>query len=447
MATANGVQDNHFELIIIGGGPAGRTVARMVKTARPAWRVLVVKEEEVNPNRCVIPYVFDDTVPPDQALIPNTLVTEVGAELLVGTTTELNAGGHRIVLNGRPYTYKNLVLATGAGPVLPPVPGSDLKGNFTVRDRSEMDALHNAVAGARRAAVVGMGLIGAEVAASMRRAGLQVTGIDMLPAVLGSVLDEDYAGAAGEALKSHGVELLLGAKVESVSGDNQVTGVVVEGREVPAEIVVWATGVKPRTELAAGAGAEVSAHGIVVDAGQRTSLPDVYAIGDCTQTNNMLTGKPHASKLGTTAVIQARVAAGRILGREPVFMGTLASWACQLYDMPLGGVGLCPSMLADSGFDVITADYQTMSMYPQMPHVQPVHARLYFERGSLRVLGAQLRGTPAMAGYLDLLALAIEQGLTAHDLARVQYATHPELAPRPSDNLIVHTALNAIKQK
>lgn len=437
----------HAELIVVGGGPAGRTVARMVRRQRPDWRVVVIKEDEVNPNRCVIPYIYDDTVPVAKGTIPNTMVTEVGAELVIARAEVLDAAARQLTAGGTTYSYDHLVLATGSEPIVPPIPGVELDGVVPVRTMPDIEQLMAVRERAQHAVVIGLGLIGAEVAAALQRAGLKVTGVDLLPHSLGAVLDDDYAAEVDRQLTAHGVALKLGAKVSAVLGDAQgrARAVVVDGAEVPAELVVLAVGVRPRVELAQAAGAQVE-RGIITDEQQQTTLSGVYAVGDCVESRCHLTGQPVMSQLGTTAVIQAKVAAKTILGQPARFSGSLVSWACQIYDLPVGGLGLRPEQARAAGRDIIVGESETLSQYPQMPHVQPVHARLVFERGSLKVLGGQIRGTFAVAGYLDLLALAIDSGLTARELAGIQYATHPELAPRPSDNLMVMAAVNALRQ-
>jgi NADH oxidase (H2O2-forming) len=446
------------DVLVIGGGPAGRTVARTIRKKRSDMTVTVIKEDEVNPNRCVIPYIYDDTVPVPKGMIPNTLVTEVGASLRVGRVESIDSEGKRVTLQGGDVIeYGHLVLAMGSTPIIPEIAGVELEGVLVVRTTSDVEALMKAREGAKRAVVIGMGLIGAEVAASLRRAGLEVTGIDMLTHCLGAALDDDFAERADAALRGKdqsGVKLELGRQVEAILGDEQgrVRAVKTDGCEFSADMVVLAVGVRPAQKLAEQAGAEVG-RGIVTDAQQRTTLADVYAVGDCVQSRCMLSGRPRPSQLGTTAVIQAKVAARTILGKPAAFKGTLASWACQLEQLALGGIGLRPEEAKQAGFEIIVGESKTLSQYPQMPHVQTVHTRLVFEdpRGTsdeakapMRLLGGQISGTFAVAGYLDLLSLAISKRLTAGDLAALQYATHPELAPKPSDNLIVMAAMDAL---
>ena len=436
-----------YDVVILGGGPGGRTVARSLKKQQPGLTVAVVKEHEVNPNRCVIPYIYDDTVPVPQGMISNSLVTEVGAELIIAQAEAIDAAAHTVALNGgRVLEYGKLVLALGSQPVVPPLPGADLTGVHVVREREDVEALLATRTRAKHAVVIGLGLIGAEVAASLRRAGLEVTGLDMLPHSLGALLDADYAERIDTELTRHGVQLLRSTQANAILGDDErrARAVSVGEAELPAELVVLAVGVKPRSELAQAAGAECNWCGVAVDAQQRTSLPDVYALGDCAATDCFITKRPKAALLGTTAVIQGKVAAKDILGKPAKFPGTLASWACQVFAQPVGGIGVRADEAREAGIDVVVGESKTLSQYPQIPHVREVNARLVFEAGGLRLLGAQLDGTFAMAGYLDLLALAIMQGHGARELAVLQYATHPELAPRPSDNLVVMAAADAL---
>lgn len=432
------------DVIIVGGGPGGRTVSHVLKAARPDWRVIMVKQKEVNPNYCVIPYILDDTVPVKEGMIPNSLMTDAGVELIIGNASELDAAAHTVQINGEHYSYGKLVIATGSSPLIPPFPGADLPGVFSVKSRADLLGILESRNQVKTAVVIGLGLVGAEVAASLSRVGVSVTAIDMLAHALGTVLDDDFAARADAVLAEHGIGLNLNTGVDAILGENRVTAVEAGGKQIPADMVVLAVGVKPKTELAARAGGEIAPTGIVVDDKLKTNLPDVYAIGDCVETRSQVSGGLQPAKLGTTAVIHARAAAGQILCKDSRYKGTLASWACQLFDLPLGGTGLTSSQLTAAGIDVVVGEARTHSLYLQMPDGQPVHSRLYFEPGTLRLLSGQVSGTKAIAGYIDLMAMAIDNGLGASDLARLQYATHPELAPKPSDNLIVMASLDAL---
>ena len=173
------------DLVIIGGGPAGRVIVHALHSQNSGLSVTLIKDEEVNVNRCAVPYGISETKPIEKFQIPNQLVTDFGAELVVDSAAKIDTEQKQVhTQSGQSYGYGHLVLATGSRPLVPPIPGVDLAGVTPVRSLKDLDTLRNFAAAGQKAVIVGGGYIGIEVAVVLRQMGLEVDVVEMLPQIL-----------------------------------------------------------------------------------------------------------------------------------------------------------------------------------------------------------------------------------------------------------------------
>lgn len=438
------------KVVIIGGGPAGRLVLHALHGADPAFDVTLIKDEPVNVNRCAVPYGIPDTKPVDRFCIPNALVTDFGAELVVGSAASLDTAASRVVMTGgQAYPYDHLVLATGARPVMPPIPGADLTNIVSVRSRTDMEQLRGFAKTCRRGVIVGGGYIGIEVAVVMKELGLDITIVEMEPHVLLTTTEDDFAVAIEAHLEEKGVRIVGGARATAFTGKGGAAhGVVLDnGETLPADFVVVSIGVRPNAELAAAAGLATSRFGIVTNEYLQTSVPSIYASGDCAEKKSFVTGKPTAGEFGTNAVLMSRVVAANIRGRRTKFPGVINANASCAFDYSFGTAGLIAKAAVREGMDHVTGNSTVMDRYPMMDGVSHIRTRLVFARASRKLLGGSvLRKGHGAAGNVDFISLAIQMGATIDDLLTFQYATHPELAAKPSDNTWLFAAQDAVKR-
>ncbi len=210
------------------------------------------------------------------------------------------------------------------------------------------------------------------------------------------------------------------------------------------DFAVLSVGVVPNIELATEAGIQTSALGIVTDPYLRTSADCVYAAGDCAEKKSFISQKPTRGKFGTNAVFMAKIVAQNIRGHNKVFPGIINANATTVYDWSIGSSGLTEKMALDAGINVVTGYSEVLDKYPMMDGVTPIRTKLVFERdtGSL-IGGSVMRRGNGVAQNVDFISLAIQMGATREDLLSYQYATHPELAAKPSDNTYVFAARDA----
>lgn len=438
---------NHRDVVIIGGGPAGRVVVHALHQAEAGLSAVLIKDEAVNVNRCAVPYGVAADKPLTKYLIPNELVTEYGAELVIDRVAGVDPDKSIVSLaGGETFSFDHLVLATGSKPIVPPIPGIDAANITPVRSREDLGRLRDFAGQHRRAVIVGGGYIGVEVAVVLRRMGLEVAIVEMLPHLVQTATEEEFAALVEEDMIAHGVKLHTGAKVvEFTTVDNRCDAVQLEdGRTIETDFVVLSLGVAPETQLAAEAGLETSRFGIVTDDHLRTSVPDIYAAGDCAEKTSFVTGRPTRGEFGTNAVFMSKVVAANILGRDARFPGVINASATTTFNYSLGTAGLTAHAAAAEGIPHLAGTSEVLSGYPMMDDAAPIRTKLVLEEGSGRLLGGSvLRHDHATASNVDFLSFAIQMGATANDLMHLQYATHPELAAKPSDNMYVFAARNA----
>jgi NADH dehydrogenase len=435
------------DVVIIGGGPAGRVIVHALHTQNSGLSVTLVKDEEINVNRCAVPYGIAGNKPIENFQIPNQLVTDFGAELVVDRVVKIETDRKRIhTQNGQTYRYRHLVLATGSRPLVPPIPGVDLKGVTPVRSLQDLDALRGFAASGQKAVIVGGGYIGIEVAVVLRQMGLEVDVVEMLPQILLATTEPEFIPDVEKTLAAEGVRLLTNRKVAEFRNRNGrgVDVILENGETLGADFAVLSVGVVPNIELAAEAGIQASALGIVTDPYLRTGVEGVYAAGDCAEKISFITQKPTRGEFGTNAVFMAKVVAQNILGRNKTFSGVINANATSVYDWSLGSAGLTEKMALEAGLNVVTGYSEVLDKYPMMDGAAPIRTKLVFEcdTGSL-IGGSVMRRGNGVAQNVDFISFAIQMGATQEDLLRYQYATHPELAAKPSDNTYVFAAREA----
>jgi NADPH-dependent 2,4-dienoyl-CoA reductase/sulfur reductase-like enzyme len=275
--------------------------------------------------------------------------------------------------------------------------------------------------------------------------GMQVTVVEMLDSILMATTEPEMISTVEEKLDRMGIRLLTGQRVEGfghIAGKVEVA--LSGGSGLDADLVVLSMGVSPNTETAARAGLKVSRQGIRVDEYLRTSAADIFACGDCAETFSFINRQPVRGEFGTNAVFMGKVVARNILGHEVAFPGVINANATTVYDLSLGSAGFTEAMARDAGIDVVTGFSSVMDKYPMMDGVETIHTKLIFDRRDQKLVGGSvLRNGVGASQHVDFISFAIQMGATLDHLLTYQYATHPELAEKPSDNAYVFAAREA----
>jgi NADPH-dependent 2,4-dienoyl-CoA reductase/sulfur reductase-like enzyme len=426
-------------LVVIGGGAAGMSAASAARRTAPALDVVVCESGGFAAyGMCGIPYYLGGVVTEAENLLaypPEEFRENRGIDLRLHTRVGLIDQASRQVFVSQGdreevLGYDTLVVATGADPVRPPVPGLGHDRVFTIRSLDEAIRLRRLLESGvvRRALVVGAGYIGLETAEGLTTVGAEVEIIEALPQVLAG-FDEPAADVVAAELTRH-VRLRLGSRLDAVGdgGDGGVTALV-DGSEERTDLVILATGVRPASGLLIDAGARYLPDGsVVVDSGMRTSLPGVFAAGDCVALPHLVLGEPAWVPLGPAANKTGRVAGTVAAGGTSAFAGVVGTAVMKVFDLEVARTGLSLTEARAAGLDAVATDVTSRSRAKYYPGSSPVHVRLVHAPGG-RLLGAQMTGREGAAKRIDVLATALQAGFTVGDLAALDLSYAPPYAP------------------
>jgi CoA-dependent NAD(P)H sulfur oxidoreductase len=427
-------------LVVVGGGAAGMSAASAARRIDPALEIVVLEAGGYpSYGLCGLPYFLSGTVARAGSLVaypPSFYRDRRGIDLRLRTTAlRLDPGRHLIQFeqDGHEHRlgYHRLVVAAGGSPSLPPIPGLHDDHVFTVRTmedaislRSLLDAGH-----VGRALVIGAGYIGLEMAEALAERGVVVTLAEALPRVMPN-LDPPIAALVEEEVRRHAVDLRLGARVEAIRPTDDGLEALVDGEPVTVDVVLVAAGVRPTGNLAADAGAVAGPDGaLLVDDRMRTSLPDVWAAGDCIAPYHRVLGRPAFVPLGPAANKTGRVAGTVAAGGEASFAGVVGTAVVKVFDLAVTRTGLTLAEAEAEGLPATATDALGRSRAKYYPGAEPVSVRLVHENGG-RLLGAQIVGTgEGVAKRIDVVAVALQAGFSVDDLLAVDLSYAPPYAP------------------
>lgn len=438
-----------YDVVIIGASAGGITAAISAKKFYPEKSVLVIKREEVATIPCGIPYVFGTLKSVDDNVLPlERFLKPLGVDILTDEVTEIIPKEKLLrTRSGKEVGWDRLVIATGSRPVTPELPGSKLEGVYTIpKDYNYLKELRERLDESERVVIVGGGFIALEVGDEIRKLGKDVT-IVVRSRLLRSSFDPEFSEMVEERLKETGIQVIHG-NVERLIGERRVEKVrLVDGRELPAEVVILSVGYRPNVELAVKAGLRVTRYGIWTDEYMRTSCPDIFAVGDCVEHRDFFTGKPYPLMLASTATFEARIAGANLFKLQIVRENrrTIGAYSTHVAGLSLAAAGLTEEAARKEGFEVIVGYGMGPDRHPaKFPDTSTVTVKLIFSRDRGAILGAQIAGGKSVGEMINILALAIQKRLTASELYTLQIATHPLLTASPVGYQILQAAEDAL---
>jgi NADPH-dependent 2,4-dienoyl-CoA reductase/sulfur reductase-like enzyme len=429
-----------LRLVIVGGSDAGISAGLRAHELDPSVRpTLLIADAYPNFSICGIPYWLSGEVSERRHLAHRTRedLERAGRDLRLETLAE------RIDVNNRGLTvrtpdgrqdaieYDRLVIATGAVPARPPIPGIELPGVQVLHSIGDASALQEALnAGARSAVIIGAGYIGVEMADALTKRGLDVSLIEQAPSALTTV-DPELGALVVDELSRHGVRCSIGARVTGIerSGDRLVVsaegGVSAEG-----EIVLVLAGVQPDTRIARDAGASVGVRGAITVDRQMRTLPEIWAAGACVETHQQLFDKPAYMPLGSTAHKQGRIAGENSVGGSAEFAGSLGTQVVKVFDLAIAATGLRESVARAEGFHPLTVETSTDDHKAYYPGAHPLRLRIVGDRDSSQLLGAQILGHASgqVSKRLDTLATAIYHRMTVAEVSDLDLSYTPPVS-------------------
>ncbi|MGH9024813.1 MAG: FAD-dependent oxidoreductase [Acidimicrobiia bacterium] len=431
-------------LVVIGGDAGGMTAASLARRRRDADELDIVVLERGNFTSyvaCGIPYYIGDVVHDADALVARS--PEEHRRRGIDARTHHEVASIDVAAQAVEYRdlhadtehrmqYDQLIVATGAEPRQPPIPGIDAEGVFGVQTLDDGLAVRRFVDDERpeRGVVIGGGYIGLEMAEALVRRGVQVTLLEQAPQPM-TVLDVDMGALVAAALRDIGVEVVLDTPATEIEVDGRgVRGVATDGASYRTDVVVLGLGVRPRGELADAAGIAVGeTGGVVTDDRMETPVAGVWAAGDCVEVRHRVSGQPVAIALGTHANKQGRVVGLNVSGGDARFPGVIGTAISKICDVEIGRTGLTEWEAIDAGFDVIGATIESTTRASYYPGTEPVTVKVVAERETGRMLGAQILGGQGAAKRIDTAAVAVWNEMPVADVESLDLSYAPPLSP------------------
>lgn len=450
-----------MKIIIVGGVAGGAsTAARLRRMDEKAEIIILERGPYISFANCGLPYHIGEFIEDRDKLLvvtPEKLHAMMNIESRVNSeVTKIDRAQKSVTVRnletGETYeeSYDKLVLSPGAAPIVPPLPGVDLPGVFTLRNLPDMDKIKAFVDEKKpaRAVVVGGGFIGLEIAENLVHRGVQVTLIEMLDQVMAPI-DYEMAALVHQHLTFKRIRLALGDGLKAIAtGDQGWLDVELSsGRKVDAELVVLSIGVRPENQLAKDAGLELGVRGTVVtNEHMQTSDPDIYAVGDVAQVMSQLTNSPTALALAGPASREGRVAADHIAGyKEAEFPGVIGTSVVKVFDLTVASVGMNAKALKQAEIPFQNVIIHASNHAGYYPGASPMAFKLLFnDKGE--ILGAQAVGIEGVDKRIDVMATAIQAGMTVFDLEELELAYAPPFSSsRDPVNIIGFTAANILR--
>jgi NADPH-dependent 2,4-dienoyl-CoA reductase/sulfur reductase-like enzyme len=445
-------------LVVIGGVAAGMSAASRARRLNPKIEIMVFEKSGfVSYGSCGLPYFVSDVIKAPENLV-------VYDAKFFKEKRNIDVYLHHEVLKIFPAKrsvlvkdleknkefevgYDKLVIATGARAVKPNIKGIDLNGIFTIRFLEDGIAIKNFIRenSPKKALIIGAGYIGMEMAEALVSLGIDVTIVEVMPNILGSMDDEINEVVEAE-LQKNGVKLLKSTSVVEFVGDGFVRKAILNnGSSLDVDLVIVGAGIKPNSEIARDAGIEIGRSGaIAVNQRMETNIPGVFAAGDCAEAFHLVLGRPVYIPLGTTANKQGKVAGENAVGGNAIFKGIVGTAVFKVFELEVARTGISEKQAKEEGIDYVSTVIEHGSRAHYYPGGSKIRVKLIAERKTGRLLGAEMVGRDGVAKRIDVFATALHARMSIDEIAGLDLSYAPPFAPVWDPILI---AANDIEKK
>ncbi|WP_455392060.1 FAD-dependent oxidoreductase [[Eubacterium] cellulosolvens] len=438
MSVNSDVQNNR-KIVIIGLGVGGLYAAKSAMNTDRRAEVTIIECRDYDMfSACGLPFAIEGVVADFESLkfpVPGHLKR---------LTKYLSHEVIAIDVNDRFVTVKNLqteetfnvdfdalIIATGAEPILLPVPGAKElvgKGIHFVTNPENAQQLKQHAQNARSAVVIGGGGIGLEIAVALKSLGLEVVVTKRSPPVLPRTLDPDMGQLIEEHLKELGIRTLFGKRLDSIQGTDKVEAIVIEGETIQTDLVVMAAGVRAHMALAQGAKIACSKNGIITNNRMETDVKNIYAIGDCIETFNLITSKPYTMQLATSAYQQGIIAGINAAGGAAEYPGALGTFVSKVGKLEVAATGFNTTLAQELGYDVLGTKVTAPNKPEYMPDHKNITVKILADKATGRILGGQAIGEVGAAWRVNIISMAIRAGMDIQTLNQTELAYSPPVS-------------------
>ena len=390
-----------MKVVIVGGGAGGiSTASNIRKIDNDCEIVVLTRDDKVAYSPCAIPYVlsgtiksFDDIVmrtPEDYKKKNIDVITEVE---VTAVDSDKKTVTYESGSKSKTIKYDKLVLATGGNPFVPPMGGVDLEGVYQIRNIDDGKKVQEAMKDAKSAIVTGAGLIGIEIAFALMKQGLNVTLSEMMPQIVPRSLDKDMSDILVKYLEMEGINVVLGKPITKLIGDKKVEKACFGDEELIDE----------------------------------TSVEDIYAVGDCVESKDLILGFNTISQLGTTAVRESKTLARTICNKKSKFNPVLNSMVSKVGKLEFGAVGYTTSFAQQNRIRPVVQKVEALTRARYYPNAKPMDIKVICD-GNGTIIGCQIIAEERVAERIDTMTLAITEGLTCFDLSNMEFAYAPPVS-------------------
>ncbi len=445
-----------YEIAVIGGGPAGITFAKLLGSSN---KIAIIRPEDYSMVYCALPYAIEGLIENEKTFKSDSLVVDAGADLIRNSVKNIDFENKVLTFEDESkIAFEKLIIATGAVPFIPPIPGNNLKGVGGFKTQLDLEWIQGLVdKGLKRAVVVGAGAIGVELAQAFSYRKVAVELVDMGESVLPNLVDTDMSGILSTELEREWIKLRLNSKVIELKGSEHVEEVLLDdGSTIKFEagdaegssgVVIFAAGMRPEVSLVKDSGMNLGRDGIIVNEKMETSIKDIYAVGDCTQFKSGITEKAISGKLATNAVPMAKVLGFNLNGQNRTYPGFYNGAATKVGKYFIGGTGLSEKAAEAAGYDIICGFSEVTTKFPIMPGAKKKRMKLVADKATHRILGAQIVSEEPVVGRIDLLTFSIQKESTVEELSALSYASQPHQSFYPAANIVVLAAEDIRKKQ
>lgn len=423
-----------MRILVIGAVAAGTSAAAKARrNTEDAEIVIYEKDSYISYSGCGMPYFLGGEVASGKELTPRDpkfFKTKYNVDIHIGhEVLSIDKGKKTLEVKnletGHVFTdtYDKLIIATGARSVIPPIKGKEKEHVFSLRNIGDMYKIKKFIdeKNPKKAVIVGTGFIGLELAENFKNIGIDVTMVEMLPQVTPG-LDSDMAIYVEKALEKNGVSVITGNSANEIE---DVKVILADKREVEADMVIIATGVRPNVELAVAAGIELGSFGAIrVDTRMETSEKDIYAAGDCIEQYHLVTGKPVYRPLGSTANKTGRIAGNNAAGGDLEFRGILGTGIFKVFNLTVAQTGLSEKEALKEGYD-ISVSHNIKPNKPEYLGGKEMVIKSIADKKDGRLLGVEIVGEEGVDKRIDVFATLITFGAKVSDLVHLDLAYAP----------------------
>ena len=445
----------YTDVFVIGGSAAGVVAAITAKNHTPKKKVILARLEEIVMVPCGIPYIFGSLDSSSKNVMPDDGLIKAGVDIIIDEVLTIDEKEKFCTMkSGETIFFDKLIIATGSRPTQPQwLEGRELENVYYIfKNKVYLDEFNKKLKNINNIVVIGGGFIGVEMSDELKKAGKNVTLVEMQETILSLAFDKEVALEVEKIVKEEGVKLITGNGISKIVGkEGKVSSVVLQdGTEIDADAVVLATGYSPNTKLAQSIGLNLNRRGFIkVDEYMRTDIKDIFAVGDCAEKRDFFTRKSSGAMLASIATAEARVAAMNLykLSTLKTLSGTITIFATAMNGKGFGSAGLTEAQAREEGFNVVTGTFEGIDKHPgSLPGTSRQLIKLIASKETGIILGGEVIGGMSAGEITNIIGFIIQNRMTINALLTAQIGTHPLLTGSPVRYSLIKAAEIVVKK-